>query len=826
MNQRRSVALAAAAATLLAAAPMSTIFANWTWAFEATVVVAVVSGTAIGARALRAPVWAQLLAVLFALTIIMTWMSHAPAFLGTIPTKATFQGYADLFSSASADIRKDGIPVPDEPGLLFVTSLGIGLVAIAVDLLAVPLRRPAIAGFPMLVIYAIPVFVHEDSVPALPFVLGAAGFLWLLVADNVDRVRRFGRRFTGDGRGVDLWEPSPLAAAGRRLAAVGVVLAVAVPLLIPGMTGGLLERFNGGDGSGSGPGTGSGKGASVNLFAVLAGNLNQNKQFEMLKVSTTNPNPYYLRFAVADRLTPAGFTARPLGTAAAVTAPGGIPSLSSGGFGVTQHAYHAEVTITDFNMPYLPVYQVLTRTQRLDGSWLYDQVGSQVYSLRSSTRGKTYTFDYLATDYSPAALATASSLSARDPMREFTQVVQQQPVVQDRVQKLTAGKGNDYEKVRAIYDFFSASNGFRYALSTKASTSGSDIVDFLTNKQGYCEQYAAAMAWMVRTAGIPARVAFGFTRGASKGPTYSLSNTNLHAWTEVYFTGFGWVPFDATPTASIAGSVSPPWAPDPNRPDPGGPAPAPNASAGGGNPNDPAPHDPGGDPGGAYGGSTSIDTRTATWVWWVLGSLLGLLVLAFVPAVRRTALRRRRYRLPKHAGAPATAGAVDALAAATDVTGLTGQMQVVVSPEAALREAHAAWDELVDTLVDYDIPVDDAQTPRVVASGVAAMLSLPERPAEALRLLGRAEERARYARTPLAVADLGGALRTVRRAVARTASRRTRLQAVLLPPSVLRRWRYAAGATTVAVVSWTGRWRDATVRVLSPRRILPGRVGR
>ncbi len=824
MNQRRSVALAAAVATLLAAAPMSTIFGNWTWAFDAAIVVTAVSGAAIGTRALRAPVWVQLLAVIFALTIVVTWISHAPAFLGSIPTRATIRAFGDLFTSAGTEIRKDSLPVPDEPGLLFVTTLGIGLVAIAVDLLAVPLRRPAVAGFPMLVIYAIPVFVHQDSVSPIPFILGAAGFLWILVADNVERVRRFGRRFTGDGRGVDLWEPSPLAAAGRRLAVVGVVLAVAIPIFIPGMTGGLLERFNGGD-DGSGLGTGNGKGASVNLFAVLAGNLNQNKKFEMLKVSTNNPNPYYLRFAVADRLTPAGFAARPLGNAPAVTA-GGIPAPSSGALGVTQRAYEATVTITDFNMPYLPVYQVLTRTQRLDGTWLYDSVGGQVYSQRSSAKGKTYTFDYLATDYSPAALATAPGLGARDPMREFTQVVQQQPTVQDTVRQLTAGKTNDYEKVRAIYDSFSAAHGFRYSLSTRASTSGSDIVDFLTNKKGYCEQYAAAMAWMVRTAGIPARVAFGFTRGGSTGPTYSLSNINLHAWTEVYFTGFGWVPFDATPAESISGSVSPAWAPDVNRPDPSGPTPLPNAS---GNPLDNTdlnPHDPRGDPGGALGSSTSVRARTATWVWWLLAGVLGLLVLASVPAVRRSALRRRRYRLPRHAGAPATARAMDALAASTDATGPPGRMHVVVSPKVARREAHAAWDELVDTLVDYDIPIDDSQTPRVVASGVTEALTLAERPAEALRLLGRAEERARYARTPLAVADLGGALRTVRRAVAGSASRRTRLRAVLLPPSVLHRWRYGVGAAAIAVVNRTGRWRDTAVRVLSPRRIISGRTGR
>src|SRR5690606_13069010 len=118
-----------------------------------------------------------------------------------------------------------------------------------------------------------------------------------LVADNVDRVRRFGRRFTGDGRDIEVWEPSPLAAAGRRMAIVGVLVAVAVPLAIPGMTTGLLDRFGSG---GDGPGSGSGRGGRVNLWAMLEGTLKQDEEIEMLRVATSDPNPGYLRFGVAD----------------------------------------------------------------------------------------------------------------------------------------------------------------------------------------------------------------------------------------------------------------------------------------------------------------------------------------------------------------------------------------------------------------------------------------------------------------------------------------------------------------------------------------------
>ena len=113
-----------------------------------------------------------------------------------------------------------------------------------VDVLAVGLRRPALAGLPMLAIYSVPVAVYVDSVPAAA-------------------VRRRRRRLTsgcwspttstgyaGSAAGSPATaatstsgSPRPLAAAGRRLAVVGVAVAVLLPLAVPGMTGGLLDQL-------------------------------------------------------------------------------------------------------------------------------------------------------------------------------------------------------------------------------------------------------------------------------------------------------------------------------------------------------------------------------------------------------------------------------------------------------------------------------------------------------------------------------------------------------------------------------------------------------
>jgi transglutaminase-like putative cysteine protease len=813
MNQRRHVTLVAAAATLLATAPMSTIFESWTWLIDCILAVAVVCAVALLLRSLRAPVWAQVLGMVAGVGLIATLLFGQDAYLGLIPSGGTLRHFGDLVSAAGTDIRDQAVPVPDRDGLLFLTTIGVGGVAVLVDLFAVGLRQPALAGMPMLPMYSIPVIVHQDSVSVIPFVIGAIGYLWLLASDNVDRVRRFGRRFTGDGRDVDLWEPSPLAAAGRRLGVVGVLLAILLPLAIPGMTTGLLDRFGGG-GSGIGGGSGNGRGSgSVDLFARLSGTLNQASPFTMIKVSTTDPEPYYLRFGVADQLTEQGFRNR-VSTGGDPAVDGNLPDPSINEPGVTQAPYTAHVEVVNFQMGLLPTYPDVTHTSKIDSAWKYDATGQVIYSSsnRVTTKDmKPYAFDYVHTRYSPDALRQATPLAGDEPATRFSQHPEQ-PFVKTLVDSLVAGKVTEYDQVLALFDYFSLKNHFVYELSTKTGSSGSDIQNFLTNKAGYCEQYAAALAWLVRQAGFPARVAFGFTLGAGRtAGTYTLTNKNLHAWTEVFFPGFGWVPFDATPTSGITGPADTSWAPDPNRPatststGPGGLLPGVTASGGPGGADT---HDP---TQGREGPDGAVIKTQNRWAYWVFGGLGALLVLLVLPAATRAALRRRR-RPSRATRRPAT----------LEVAGAQGgpQMRVVPGPDAdgARRDAHAAWDELLDTLLDYRVGVDDAETPRVTVDRLVAKFGLTGESADAVRLLGRVEEHARYARVPLRESGLGGALRALRRAIGRRVSMRTRLSAVLFPPSVLRRWRTGVMESIASTVAWTGRMREGVVRGLKPRR--------
>jgi transglutaminase-like putative cysteine protease len=796
MTSRRHMTLVAAAATLMASAPIISIFDTLKWLMQAIFVVALIMGAAWGARSLRSRVWAQAGAMILALLVGLTLFSGGgTAFAGLIPTPATFAHFGELFTQSGVEVRSAYVPAPDLPGLLFITTLGVGSVAILVDLFAVGLRRPALAGLPMLAIYSVPVAVYIDSVSPIPFVIGAAGYLWLLVADNVDKVRRFGRRFTGEGRGVDLWEPSPLAAAGRRLAITGVLVAVILPIAVPGMTAGLFADWGTGGQGGGGLG-GNGPGSSVNLFAYLGGQLNESAVRELVRVTTNDPNPFYMRFGTADDIQLDGFHNRgPNGQPVGAELP---KPLALGAPGVTNQQFTAKVEVfKSFDMPLVPVYSAPVSTRNLDANWRYDPDQQVIYSQRQKSAGRKYEFDYVRTDFKPDALRNAQQLPLANPIqRTYTRLPIDLPEVRDLVDQLTQGKTTEYDRLRALYDYFSQKNGFAYDLTVPEGSSGQKITDFLQNKRGFCQQYAAALAWMARAAGIPSRVAFGFTRGSNyTGGTYTLTNHNLHAWTEIYFDGYGWVPFDATPSASVAGAVNSPWAPNVDAPADAGPNGGPPISA---SPDgtdteknraqattDPSCPD---NTCGVAGGSSN--KQTPPWVYWAIGAAAVLVVVSVLPSLRRLSLRRRRRRL----------------ATFTPAVGVAepGQPVMVVDaddPDAARRNAHVAWDELIDTMVDYRIPIDPAETPRTTAERLVRAEGLPTPAAEKARQLATAEERARYSRQPVSPSGLMDAVAEVRRTLAGQARRWVRISAIILPPSVMQRWRAASSSAATRIAN-------------------------
>jgi transglutaminase-like putative cysteine protease len=831
VNQRKHLTLVAAAASLLAALPLASVFEQWTWLIHSFLIVAVLCGVAVLIRSLRAPSWAPTAGMFAAALLVLTWLypsGHEIA--GIIPSLDTFKHFNSLLTTAATEMSEFSSPVEDREGFLFLTTVGVGGVAIVIDFFAVVLRRPALAGLPMLAIYSVPVAVAEDSVSMFPFLLGAAGFLWLLVTDNVDRVRRFGRRFTGDGRDVDLWEPSPLAAAGQRLGLIGLALAVLLPMAWPGMTTGLLERF--GNGTGAGFTGGSGNGRSVNLTAALSGELHREHADPMIRVTNVDDDkPFYLRFAVSDQLRNDGFVNRSLGGGIRVN--NGLPQPEFIDSGVTSSTHHATVEVLDLNQAFLPVYTAPTKIAGLNSTWQYDQSTATIYSNRETTKKRKYSFTYVRPEFTAADLKAAAPLDPSSPIvANFAKVPTEITKVKDIVDKAIEGRPTEYEKVISLLTYFSTTNGFVYSLSTDFGTSGTRIVDFLEKKKGFCLQYSAALGWLLRQAKIPSRVAFGFTQGGTKqGNTVTLTSFNLHAWTEVYFPGFGWVPFDATPATGIAGSVSPLWAPNPSPPQTSDPNTDTNVRAPGQapsvDPNSQAtnPQAGGADP---TGGSAAnkLDTKFLVTVIAVGVGVLLVVLLLLSPALSRRRRRRRRLRFNQASEAAFARASADT--PADGDSGPHGRGPVVAAGlppddavfQTARANAHQAWDELMDTMTDYHVEIDEAETPRRTGVRLLERERLRDKAADGVQTLSTAEERARYAVRPITGQELRTSLTAVRSALSARASRRVRIMAVLLPPSVVQRWRFSAWQRFTDASNAMGGRRDAVVRTLSVRRIV------
>jgi transglutaminase-like putative cysteine protease len=116
--------------------------------------------------------------------------------------------------------------------------------------------------------------------------------------------------------------------------------------------------------------------------------------------------------------------------------------------------------------------------------------------------------------------------------------------------RVTGRAGSPYAAAVALESWFRSSGGFQYDEQPPHAL-GPPLVDFVTRtKRGYCQHYAGAMALMLRYLGIPARVAAGFTSGRydDDDGVWRVTDHDAHTWVEVWFEGFGWLPFDPTPS--------------------------------------------------------------------------------------------------------------------------------------------------------------------------------------------------------------------------------------------------------------------------------------
>jgi transglutaminase-like putative cysteine protease len=728
----------------LGAVPLKALLLDNVWLVEAWLTMLVVVAPAAILRRRRGPgaldIWPGIILLVPWLTVLFV---RQHAWGGLIPNGATLTEISRLMDSLHHTTSDEVAPIHSTAAVRLVICALLGLLAALIDLIAVVGRRGALAGVPLLVVYTVAGAVPRSPVAWFWFAVAAAGYLVLLGLDADDEVREWGRRISRLGGGPGR---SGRGFPAYRIGIVAVLFAIVLPFLVPGNPKNWLsDAFHHGNGNGiGGLGTGSGTGG-ISPFAALKGQLQRDKPTPLMTVhidSTQPVQPFYVRSNVLDRFTGDGWTVSGHGPTEplAVTSFDTLPPSGQG----PKATYDASITITGLTDT-APVFSIPRGLEGLDAGTTWssqDQVllGSRVH------KGETFT-EIVAQPQPSVTDLGAAPRPDRSAMARWLALPPLPTYVTDLVARLTKNAVSPYAKARAISNWFAdPTNGFVYSLKTTSGDSGNDLVDFLQNRSGYCQQYAAAMGVMLRAAGVPARLVLGYMHPApNRIGNFSITTFDAHAWVEAYFPGIGWIPFDPTPTAGLDGGrkTDLPWA---QHVYPSNSVQVPNTRTN--------------SAGSAHRSSQSAGRTTAPGATapaqsgsngpliWLGGTVLVLALLGLTPGAVRAVRRRRRV-----------------------LAGRRG-------------DADALWAELSDTAVDLGYVWSPARSPRQVSTWLArdAGDSAP-----ALAALAVAVEQRRYAPDPSAPADTARLTHGLHDVTERLRARRsgqTRLRARLWPASL------------------------------------------
>ena len=735
--------LAAALATVFA---LGSVVSERTWVPEVYSTMFLVIVVQEIARLLRTPAWLVPVTGLIALLVWLTLrFSSIDAFASALPTWTSLRNLEQQMQAGAAVISSSVPPAAPQPALVALLALILGLVAMLLHISVVLLRNPLLGGAVLLGAHVVPMTVLRDGAPLSSFIMLAAAFTALLASDQRRTLRTFGTSVTVDADAGGTSEPTTRGALG--LGVTAVVIAIAVPLVIPGLDEPVWRPGSGGiggeaDGLGAGPG-----GASLLLDTEvsLRRNLVRKDDVQVLRYRTDDSTPSYLRLTALTRFDGTAWTSQSRQSGATASWPGATGSERTydiSTFGLANRL---------LPLPYQP-----QRVTGLRGQWDLDPLTQTVWSAQDTASAQNYSVRAYDDQVTAATLRaiTSSELQQQPPVpRSGEQDWLALPAtlprqVSELAQEVTGAAATPFDKALALQNHFRT--GYSYSLKVVNDPTTTPLLAFLRDRTGYCEQFAATMAVMARAVGIPARVALGFTSGTKQDDgTWVVTAHDAHAWPELWFPGQGWVRFEPTPRSDEgAGIALPNYAPGPGI-DYSGQIPdfagmGENGGGGRASGQTPGAAEPLTDS--AAGAAPASAADPDAWRRTAFGlSVLVLLLVALAPAAVRRVRRIRRIHAMR----------------------------------SDLQALDLAWDELRDTAIDLGVEWNRAQTPRQHERSLATSVGTARH--SLARLVHKTEAQCFAGTEPT---DLSNELRDVLRGMSHSASRRRRWIAALLPRSL------------------------------------------
>ena len=460
-----------------------------------------------------------------------------------VPTPSAFRDLRGLVHDAITFARETSAPAPAIRPIEMLVVAGGCLVYLAMEALAVGWTMGALAGLPLLAMWA-PIMVVGFPVPWWAFL--TAGVCWLLIL-AIARERgptepRFERR--GLTRLV-----VPAAAVAAAALAIGPIASAA-----PGW--GALPRPGG-------VGAGSNGTLRLALGLDLRDNLRDRSNVPLITYHTRLLSIGTLRLytlttfdgLVWQRESSAGLGSVPLTNT--TLWPEALPYIVPG---EVRENNLIDITIGALDESRLPIPGE-PRVVSAPGSWSYDPARDEVIGLDRGTKGLTYQVEFQARFMTADGLRAADGAGPANPDQYLAMpITTNRGHIVDLARKLTEGATTRYDQAMALQTYLRNSNLFTYDTRVQRTTSDDAVWDFLQNRHGYCVQFSSAMVMMARALQIPARLGVGFLQGAPgrEHDSFVITGRQAHSWPELYFPGYGWVRFEPTPAEQTG--APPSWA--------------------------------------------------------------------------------------------------------------------------------------------------------------------------------------------------------------------------------------------------------------------------
>lgn len=552
MRRDTALALALGAAVLAATHSFDRAFTDASWR-PATLAAATLALT-VAALCRRAVLSTRVtLGISTAGLAAFTLLVHAPAGAGA----AGWSDLADLLLRGLVQFRDEPAPAPALDGLMLLATTGTWLATHAAHELLVRAGRTMAALLVVTVLWAVPLSVPLPPGPTWPHVLPFAGATGLLLM--IDRP-------VGRSRGTGARRPQP---AGAVLGVAAVTVAALAPAVLPGYGAGAWLDL-----------TAAGASRGYQPIVDVGDRLHLPEPRDVLRVHADRR--LYLRLAGLDtfdgttwRLGPAGeSTFRPPPEAlhpATRDLPAEVPIASP-------ERVQVHVEVLDLTNIYVPVpYQPLRVTGPARDRMVYSTTGGFVATAADAAQAREgrlvadvregLRYGVVAAIPSPDAADLAAVEADPAEVARWLELPSEYPELRALTGEVLAraGASTQLDKALALQDYFAGpASDYRYSTDVPALRGSRALESFvLETRTGYCEYFATAMAVMLRTAGVPARVAVGFLGGRESGPgdfpglrTFRVSTRDAHAWVEVLFPGHGWIRFEPTPRSD--GSVQVP----------------------------------------------------------------------------------------------------------------------------------------------------------------------------------------------------------------------------------------------------------------------------